>query len=1065
MPAVFHDTAQLQLIDQIPCGIYLCHSSGQCRYTNSALQTMLGLSAEDCAGDGWLKNLHPDDRERVHGQWLQAMATQTDFELSFRILRADQQICYLRTKARPLPDAHGQISGYIGSMEELTFNHIPPLHYHTPIKAASISNAIFDKQGKLIYLNPAFSSCFGYQLTDIPLLNDWWSLALPVPEYRQWVFNQGLYHDPLSSDNIFPALETHICCKDGSYKTVKVSQSPLPFVLDQALLITLIDLGGSEQQQSQENPASWLQLAGMIDSATDANQAKNAFLSLMGHEIRTPLNSILGMAYLAQLTPLDAKQSDYLNKITLSAGHLLDLMNDILDSSKIEAGKLQISMVRPAEEKLTVSSQPGRESEFKFSQHPVINTQAPSSNHHRHSTSDHCLVGKHILLADDHPFNQQIAAELLQIAGAEVTTANNGLEALQLTKKYHFDAILMDMQMPQMDGISACIAIRKTPAFESLPIIAITANVSREHHQSCLDAGMNDFIGKPIDAEKLYQTLAYWLGPEALMPSQTQPLPQQEKSPASISEQSAPLINLAELHNMLGEDPARQRKYCTKFVHSFKEGLSNIQQAHKKQNQTGPQCHRLKSIARTVGAIQLGRQLSIMEKLDPNIPPEQQLEHIELLQQLFRQSCESLQQKGLLDMQTTPCSTPFHMPEKSTLCILLVDDDDFMLEIIQQHLNDLGISQVLLFPKAKDALARLARQPQPDWIFCDLQMPDMDGVTFLRQLGLLQYEGYIAILSAMDEQVLKAAKRLAHSFHLKLGGTLTKPVKKEELAQILLLHPAHVSQDQKKGNHLPQLELQEEEIRKGLAEGEVELYYQPKVSTGQRKVIGAESLARWRHPQRGLLGPHLFVPAIETLGLIDDLTLCVLKLASRQLRIWLDQGEHIKLSINVSMGNLHRLELPELFQDVLRENNITPDLITLEITETQLTHDYVLSLDILTRLRIMGFSLSVDDFGTGFSTMEHLIQIPFTELKIDKAFVSGATQDASARTILEHSADLGRKFSLNLVAEGVETQADWDLVSNIGCHEVQGYLIGHPMPADEFMLWKKRWESDLPGSE
>jgi|GEM_PF-385993 len=714
---------------------------------------------------------------------------------------------------------------------------------------------------------------------------------------------------------------------------------------------------------------------------------------------------------------------------------------------------------------ISVQSQLGSGSEFTFSLTlPQIQTLIQPPHINKQGMEPHLLAGKRILLADDHPFNQQIGAELLQIVGAEVVIASHGIKALQLANEGHFDAILMDVQMPKMDGISASKALRKNPKFNHVPIIAMTANVTGEYRQNCLDAGMNDFIGKPVQAEKLYQTLAYWLDPQAKAITEIKPADLLEKpqaEPENITEHASCVIELAEMQSMLGDDPDRQRKYCKKFAQSFEEGIAVIWQAHSSNQPIGPECHRLKSIARTIGAMLLGHQLALMEKINDQNSTAERCEHIKKLQQLFNEACEYLQQVGLLNISSLPSWQAPTLTTQSSLCIFLVDDDAFMLEVIEQHLNDSGITQVLPFLSAKAALERLAQLPQPDWVFCDLQMPDMDGVAFLRQLGLLKYEGYIAILSAMDKQVLKAVVLLAQSFNLKLGGTLTKPIKKDQLAQMLLQNP--VKNDLLPSvSRQPELQLLEEELRRGLANGEVELYFQPKVSTSNRSVLGAESLARWRHPQRGLLGPQLFIPAIEALGLIDEFTLCVFKLASLQLRQWLDQGEQIHLSINVSMGNLHRLELPDLFNEILQASGISPELITLEITETQLSHDYVLSLDILTRLRIMGFGLSVDDFGTGFSTMEHLIQIPFTELKIDKAFVSGAAQDPSAQTILEHSVNLGQKFNLNLVAEGVETQADWNLVTSIGCHEVQGYLIGHPMPATEFMHWKQMWESHPP---
>lgn len=379
--------------------------------------------------------------------------------------------------------------------------------------------------------------------------------------------------------------------------------------------------------------------------------------------------------------------------------------------------------------------------------------------------------------------------------------------------------------------------------------------------------------------------------------------------------------------------------------------------------------------------------------------------------------------------------------------------------MIAQHLRDLGFTYIESCLDGHMALAQLRQTPLPDWILCDLQMPDMDGIAFLRLLGQSNYRGQVAILSGMDNTVLKATEKLGQSFALNIHGALRKPVKKSDLAQLLNEVRFYNAPVPTVSPLASNESLDYTELQRGLAHGAIELYYQPKVSTSDRRVIGAECLARWRHPTRGLLSPNLFVPAIETLGLVDDLTFNVLHQAVKQLNEWQAKGVKIKLSVNVSMDNLHRLELPEMFAQIVEENGIAADSIILEVTETQLSHDYVLSLDILTRLRIKGFGLSIDDFGTGFSTMEHLLQTPFTELKIDRAFVRGASDNPSAKTILEHSVMLGTKFNLNLVAEGVETQADWQLIAEVGCHEAQGYLIARPMPAEEFIAWKSQWEN------
>ena len=161
------------------------------------------------------------------------------------------------------------------------------------------------------------------------------------------------------------------------------------------------------------------------------------------------------------------------------------------------------------------------------------------------------------------------------------------------------------------------------------------------------------------------------------------------------------------------------------------------------------------------------------------------------------------------------------------------------------------------------------------------------------------------------------------------------------------------------------------------------------------------------------------------------------------------------------MDDLDQLDLPEEFERIVCHAGVQPHQITLELTESRLMENLTVSLEILTRLRLKGFGLSIDDFGTGFSTMENLKQLPVTELKVDRAFVNGATKDEAARAILGSSIQLGKIFRLNLVAEGVEKQQDWDLIASSGCDEVQGYFIAKPMAAKEFIEWKLAWDLQL----
>ncbi|MYM22167.1 EAL domain-containing protein [Duganella sp. FT135W] len=393
-------------------------------------------------------------------------------------------------------------------------------------------------------------------------------------------------------------------------------------------------------------------------------------------------------------------------------------------------------------------------------------------------------------------------------------------------------------------------------------------------------------------------------------------------------------------------------------------------------------------------------------------------------------------------------------PNQTALRVMVVDDDAFMLDYISAAFDELGTFDIVIESDSKRGLW-LLQQTRPDLLVCDLAMPGMDGIEFLRLAASTEFRGGVILHSGMDLSVRVAAERLAKAHGLHVLGAFEKPLNRSALVAALgrLGNRQSIRRTQEYADRLSA-----EDMRDGLLADRVEIYFQPKVLLEQRQMVGVECLARWRHPTRGLLPPAAFIPLIEEYGLIDELTLLILRKGTAQLGRWLRDGYDFKIAVNVSMDNLNRLDLPEIFQAISTEAGVPPTHIVLEMTETRLMDNFLLSLEILTRLRLKGFHLSIDDFGTGFSTMENLKQLPFSELKIDRAFVDGASKDHAARMILESSVRLGKIFNLNLVAEGVETQEDWNLVASSGCDQVQGYFVAKPMKADDLIEWKNSWE-------
>jgi len=392
--------------------------------------------------------------------------------------------------------------------------------------------------------------------------------------------------------------------------------------------------------------------------------------------------------------------------------------------------------------------------------------------------------------------------------------------------------------------------------------------------------------------------------------------------------------------------------------------------------------------------------------------------------------------------------------EKSALRILVLDDEPFMLRLLARMLANLGYTQVTTFDSGHRALEYIDRPDSPpDLILCDLNMPDMDGVEFVRELVEHRYAGSLILVSGEDDRVLKTAEKLVKAHRITVLGHLQKPVTPEGLMG-LLEKWAPPSQGKSRAEKKA---YGAEELSAAIANGELVNYYQPKVAVATGEVVGVETLVRWRHPVDGMVFPDQFIGVAEAHGLIDDLTRVVLTSALAQAKVWAQAGLALRVAVNVSMDNLSSLDFADLVARLAAEAGVPPNDVVLEVTESRLMGDLRAPLEALTRLRIKRFHLSIDDFGTGHSSLAQLSNIPFDELKIDQSFVHGAWTDSTARAIFDASLRLADQLDMEAVAEGVEDQEDWDFLQRTGCHLAQGYFIARPMPAADLPGWVETW--------
>ena len=243
------------------------------------------------------------------------------------------------------------------------------------------------------------------------------------------------------------------------------------------------------------------------------------------------------------------------------------------------------------------------------------------------------------------------------------------------------------------------------------------------------------------------------------------------------------------------------------------------------------------------------------------------------------------------------------------------------------------------------------------------------------------------------------------------------------------------------------------DLRLALAQGELQLFYQPKVDAPSGEITAAEALLRWHHPKRGIISPGIFIPIAERFGLIGAIGDWVIGEACRQARIWRDEGLRMRVAINLSVHQLRKTDLPQRIEAALKKHGINPQLLTCEITESDAMEDTEATMKIFNALNTLGVHLSIDDFGTGYSSLSTLRKMRPGELKIDRSFVSDLETSADARAVVEAVVNLAKALEIRVVAEGVETEGQREILRGMGCDELQGFLFAKPMSAKALALW------------
>lgn len=394
--------------------------------------------------------------------------------------------------------------------------------------------------------------------------------------------------------------------------------------------------------------------------------------------------------------------------------------------------------------------------------------------------------------------------------------------------------------------------------------------------------------------------------------------------------------------------------------------------------------------------------------------------------------------------------------------VLVVDDDPILSTVAEAYFMSRGVRKVLTAANGGAALNLLdAKADEIDFVLCDLNMPEMDGAQFFRHLAELEFTKPVVILSGEDRAVVALAANLAQSHNLNFAGALQKPLNTAALDKLIGEAVASPAESEPENLH-PQLE--GDDLQAAISSGQITTFYQPKIHVGTGALAGAEALARWEHPEFGLIMPDAFIPLAEQSGLMAELSENIFAQAikdTRQLRK-LTRNWHTAMNVDPSL--LLDVEFPNKIKQAVLEAELSPSDFTLEITEVNPIERNAVAMEVLLRLRMIGFGLSIDDFGKDYSNIAYLKEFPFSEIKIDRSFVKGLPDDDRARATVRAIVSLSRDIGLQVIAEGVETAEQWRYVAAEGIDQIQGYFVARPMPLADLDNWRleyRRSNTDL----
>jgi EAL domain-containing protein (putative c-di-GMP-specific phosphodiesterase class I)/ActR/RegA family two-component response regulator len=378
--------------------------------------------------------------------------------------------------------------------------------------------------------------------------------------------------------------------------------------------------------------------------------------------------------------------------------------------------------------------------------------------------------------------------------------------------------------------------------------------------------------------------------------------------------------------------------------------------------------------------------------------------------------------------------------------VALVVDDDAGLRKFGEMMVEAAGFRPETAASGVEALAMMQRL-DPAVVLLDLQMPGKDGIDVMHGMAAAKCTAKLVIFSGNDRRTLEVSAEIARQRGLTVVASFKKPVAADKLRQVL------------NGLSLELCPFDEARLRECLEQDMLRLHYQPKIDLVTREICGVEALLRCQDASGRSISPESILAIAEQCGAVDEISQAIFAAAIQQRADWSKAGLDLGMAVNLSARGAMNPDLPDRLFDLCVKAQVPPEAITVELTETAVMNDSLLAMETLVRLRLRGFELSIDDFGTGYSSLVRLQQLPFSELKIDKSFVTTRQKSPENSVIIRTLAQLAQNLDLKCVVEGVEDEATLDFVASLGCNSAQGYFMSPALPPDGVPRFVKEWHT------